>query len=93
MAASTDSDTLSSTAYTEIAADAVSGVVQVRSHGLVRIHVGTSLPSASTDDYVLIGPEGNLSPNFAWSGFTTGDNVYARAHNAGETPTTVTIAA
>lgn len=80
MAASTDSDSLTTAAYTQLAADSVAGLVQHISGSPVRIHVGSAAPDASTTDYVLIGGNGHLPLCFSWSGFTTGDDVYGRAH-------------
>lgn len=91
MAASTDRDNLTTSAYTEVAASSVTGVVQHMGGSLVRIHVGTALPSADTEDYLLIGAFGDLPRRFEWQGFTTGDNVYARADTG--TSVTVTVAA
>lgn len=79
MAASTDSDALTTT-YTQLATDSVAGLVQHMAGSPVRIHVGSSAPSDSTADYVLIGGNGQLPMAFSWSGFTTGDDVYGRAH-------------
>lgn len=79
MAASTDTDELTTSAYTLVASSSVAGVVQHKRGNLVRIHVGSSLPSADTEDYVTIGSSGNLPSAFSWNGFTSGDNVYARA--------------
>jgi hypothetical protein len=79
MAASTDTDSLTTAAYTQVATDSVSGVVQHRGGSLVRIHVGSSLPDVATEDFIIIGSQGNLPTAFSWSGFTTGDDVYARA--------------
>lgn len=90
MAASTDNDALTTAAYTQIAAAAVTGITQHMGGDLVRIHVGTSLPSADTADYLLIGSVGDLPRTFTWSGFTTGDNVYARAHNGTASVSTAT---
>ncbi len=91
MAASTDTDALTTSAYTLVATDSVSGVVQHKGGSNVRIHVGSSLPSADTDDYLLIGSMGNLPSAFSWNGFTTGDDVYARADR--DTATVTTVAA
>jgi len=79
MAASTDTDELTAAAYTLVATDSVSGVVQHKRGSMVRIHVGSSLPDADTVDYIRIGSIGNLPSAFSWNGFTTGDDVYARA--------------
>lgn len=89
MAASTDSDSLTSAAYTLLATDSASGVVQHISGGVVRIHVGSSLPSADTADYLLIGSNGHLPSAFSWAGLTTGDDVYGRAHEGAALVSTV----
>lgn len=88
MAASTDSDALE-LVYVELADGSVSGVVQHMGGDLVRIHVGGSAPSDSTDAYVLIGSAGDLFRSFSWSGFAAGDKVYGRADRTASVVTTI----
>lgn len=89
MAASTDTDALTADAWVLLATDSVSGVVQHKGGGMVRINVGSASPTLETDEYLLIGSIGNLPSAFTWSGFTTGDDVYGRAHREDATVTTV----
>jgi hypothetical protein len=93
MAASTDTDALTITAYTLVATDAAAGMVQHMGGSKVRIHVGTSLPDAATVDYVLIGSEGDLPRTFSWTGYGSGDDVYARADLGTAIVSTVAVAA
>lgn len=86
MAATTTSTNLTNAAYSVLSTSIASGVIAHRGGGMVRIHCGTTLPAADSNNYLLIGSIGDLFRTFSWSGFTTGDIVYGRAH---DTPATV----
>jgi len=82
MAAATVNSALTNAGYTKVADGAVSGVVQHRGGGLVRIYVGTADPTVSGTSFLLIGSQNNLPNFFSWSGLTTGDQVWAMADSS-----------
>jgi len=89
MAASTTRTALTTSAYTALATSSISGVIQHMGGSMVRIHVGSSLPAAGVDTYILIGSIGDLFRSFSWNGFTTGDIVYGRADTDTSIVTTI----
>ena len=89
MAAATTATSLTSSAYSVLATSIAQGLIQHRGGGMVRIHVGSSLPAADTNNYLLIGTIGDLFRSFSWSGFTTGDIVYGRADDTAATVVSV----
>jgi len=77
--ASTTRTALTADAYVALASGSASVMVQHILGAGVRIHVGTALPAAESDDYVVIGLGEDLSRNISLASLAETDNVYARA--------------
>lgn len=72
--ASTTRYTLNDSAYTLVADGLENVAIQLLTAGAVRVHVGTSLPAAGTDDFVPM-----VDQPISFSGLAGTDKVYARA--------------
>ena len=70
--------TLTKGAYVSVADGSADGIVQLLK-GLATVHIDAGAPAAGDPGIGLV-PRQN--ENLAWSGMTTGDEVYVRAETA-----------
>ncbi len=85
MAASTAAYTVTTSAYTALSAGEAAVMLMAMNQGGVkggiRLHLGTALPAADTEDWFPV----ESMKNFAFEGLSSTENVYARAMSANVT--------